>query len=188
MPPTKHQLQDERELFAQMATGDVQAFTKILNHYNKIIYQVILRMVKTEEASEEVVQDVFLKLWQNRATFTNIENHRAFLFRMASNSTLDALKKLSREKEMLTRLQQNLKHRKEDNTSESLDLKESESLVKRAIEQLPSQRQVIYKMSRHAGLSHKEIAERLNISPNTVRNQLIEALRYIRFFLKKMAG
>jgi RNA polymerase sigma-70 factor (ECF subfamily) len=188
MPSAKHQLQDERELFAQMATGDVQAFTKILNHYNKIIYQIILRMVKTEEAAEEVVQDVFLKLWQNRTTFTDIENHRAFLFRMASNRTLDALKKLSREKAMLIRLQQNLKHQKENNTSELLDFKESEGLVNRAVEQLPSQRQIIYKMSRYAGLSHKEIAERLNISPNTVRNQLIEALKFIRSFLKKMAG
>jgi len=188
MPSQKYELQDERELFARMAKGDVQAFTTIFNHYNKIIYPVILRMLKTEEAAEEIVQDVFLKLWQNRSRFTDIENHKAFLFRMASNKTLDALKKLSTEKGMLMRLQQNLKQQEEDNTGEFLDFKESEKLVTKAIAQLPTQRQVIYKLSRHEGLSYDEIAERLNISRNTVRNQLVEALKFIRSYLKKMTG
>jgi RNA polymerase sigma-70 factor (family 1) len=188
MPSPKHQLQDEKELFAQMAKGDVLAFTSIFNHYNQVIYPVILRIIKSEEAAEEIVQDVFLKLWQNRTTFSEIENHNAFLFRMASNKTLDVLKKLSREKGMLMRFQQKENQQKQDNTSQLLDFKESERLVNRAIDQLPSQRQIIYKLSRNTGLSHKEIAERLNISHNTVRNQLIEALKFIRSFLTKMAG
>jgi RNA polymerase sigma-70 factor (family 1) len=188
MPSSKYQLQDERELFKQMAKDDVQAFTTIFNHYNQVIYPVVLRIMKNEEAAEEIVQDVFLKLWQNRTTFTDIENHKAFLFRMASNKTLDALKKLSREKGMLMLLQQKANQQKQDNTNQLLDFKDSERLVNTAIDQLPSQRKLIYKLSRNTGLSHKEIAERLNISHNTVRNQLIEALKFIRSFLTKMAG
>ena len=86
-------LPDEKELFTAIAKGDEVAFTKIFYHYNKRLYPFVLSLLHSEVWAEEVVQDVFLKLWSSRQKLAEVESPQSYIFRMAANRTLDYMKR-----------------------------------------------------------------------------------------------
>lgn len=129
--------------------------------------------------AEEVAQDVFMNVWINRKKFSSINDPEAYLFTIAYNSIYNQLKKISREDHLLTALVEAVQEI-QYTTDEQILARESESLINKAVEELPPQRRIIFQLSRHQGLSHDEIAQQLNISRHTVKNQLVEALRFIR--------
>ncbi|HWJ92336.1 MAG TPA: RNA polymerase sigma-70 factor [Flavisolibacter sp.] len=180
-------LPDERLLFARMSTGDQQAFSQIFHHYSQRIYGFILSKTKSEELTEEIVQDVFIKLWNKRDEVREIENYGAYILTMAANKTYDFLRKMASEEKLKQRVWLSIQNHS-NITEETLDFKQSQALLNEAIEQLPPQRKKVFLLSRQEGLSHNEIAERMNLSPKTVNNHLVEALRFIKEYLKQAPG
>lgn len=172
-------LQNEKELFTLAAAGDEEAFTKIFHHYNKKLYPFVLKITKSESASEEIVQDVAMVIWEKRVRMAALDNYASYIFKMAANKTFNYLKEVASEDKMLKQVLQNMEFFR-SLTEEIIDSKEKEAIVKAAIDELPPQRKIIYKLSREEGLTHKEIAKQLDISQNTVKNQMVEALRFIR--------
>jgi RNA polymerase sigma-70 factor (ECF subfamily) len=187
MNGSEHILPNEEELFLNLSTGDVNAFTEIFNFYEPRLYPFVLKMTKSETIAEEVVQEVFIKLWTNRESATLIEDPKRYIFRMASNQTISHLRSKARQ----SRLTKAIALTNDDEsrvTEETLELKEVQALVNEAVEKLPTQRKLIYKLSRQQGLKNDEIAEQLGLSISTVKNQLTEALRTIKDHLKKHPG
>lgn len=138
-----------------------------------------LKMLKIPALAEEVVQDTFMNVWVNRQKFNAIDNPEGYLFTIAYNNIYSQLKKMARDNRMLDGLieaVQDIQYTTEDQVL----ARESESRINQAVEELPQQRRIIFKLSRQQGLSHDEIAKQLNISRSTVKNQLVEALRFIR--------
>lgn len=180
-------LPNERELFAQMAEGSEAAFTDIFFHYIPVLQPHIFKMTRSEDATQDIIHDVFLKIWLSREKMAEIENYRAYIFRMTTNQTYDWLKRIAKEKIAIagTRLRT---IESINTTEETIDFNQSAEIIKKAVAQLPQQRKLVFKLSREEGLSHDEIAERLNISKNTVSNHLTEALRFIKDYLQKMPG
>src|SRR5690348_11128361 len=86
-------LYNERELFQRIANGDEQAFAQIFFHYTSIIHPFVFNKVKSQAAAEEIVQEVFLKLWTKREALKNIESPASYLMRIATNKTLDHLRR-----------------------------------------------------------------------------------------------
>ncbi len=172
-------IEEQKILLKQMADGDITAFRQIFNAYKNRLYAAAVKLTKSTYAAEEIVQEIFLILWENRSNLTEIENPPAYIFTIAYNKTYRYLKSVAADGRLYQALQ--LRMKKTDcNTQEELDVKETQKLIDHLIDELPSQRRLIFRLSREKGLTHQQIAEQLAISPLTVKKQIVLALRHIR--------
>lgn len=180
---------NERELLNRISQGDEAAFTEIFHHFSQRIWLFVLKKTKSETIAEEIVQEVFLKLWVKKETATDIDNFSSFLYSMAINKMYDYFKKVAGDSKKLESLWQQVQQSAVSNpVEETIDFRESMEIVNQAIEQLPPQRKKIYLLNRMEGLSYEEIAQQLNISKSTVSNQLVEATKFIREYVKGAGG
>lgn len=175
-------LQQESELLQQLIQGDAGAFRQLYEHYQGRIFLFAYRFTKSKDAAEEVVQEVFVKLWEKREQINIEKNFSAYIIRVTRNLILDGLKKAAYDKKMQ---QQILHHMRalRDTTAEELLNKELERLHKQAIDALSPQKKTIYLLSREEELTYEQIAEKLGISRNTVRNHMADALQTIREYI-----
>jgi len=187
MTPVTHRLLNEKELFAALADGDEAAFRQIYHHYKKRLFPFVFKMTRSEEITEELVQEIFIQLWLSRASFNTVQYPTSYIFNLAANKTLNHLKKIANNAELIKKAAYYLPEWS-TNTEDTIAFNESQAMINSAVSELPSQRQLIYRLSREEGLSLEEIAERLDISRSTVKNQLGHALRSIRDFLERRAS
>jgi len=178
---------EELAMFRKLSAGSETAFSAIYAHYSPKIFTFVDKMLSLPDVTDDLVQDIFIDLWQKRDFLKNIENPKAYLFRMASNRVLDYQKRLSTRKPILDFVisQQATVGAWSE---ERVLYKETLKLLGEAIDTLSPQRRMIYELSRNEGLSHEEIAEKLNIAKSTVANQLVSALKQIRLYLEKHAS
>ncbi len=187
MSPSSVFLPDERALFARMAAGDEAAFSTIFFHYTAQIRPFILHLTRSESAAEEIVQEVFLSLWLNRAKLLAVDNHRAYVLTVSNNRVYSWLRKQAQERRMHGEPGVDLPDTG-SGPEEAFDLKASIAIIEEAVERLPPQKKLIWRLSRGEGLSHDEIARRLGLSKNTVKNHLVTAIRLIRERLDGQSG
>lgn len=173
---------DERLLFRQVAEGDGDAFRQVFDLYNGKLFTFVFRLTKSEFIAAELVQDIFVKLWVNRAKIAKAENPQAYIFTLASNRTMDHLRKVSAETKLIERAWQNIS-KIHNNVEDHFDAKESQELINKAVVQLSPQKQKIFRLSRYEGLNHDEIASHLSVSKSTVKNHLVDTLRHIRSYI-----
>jgi RNA polymerase sigma-70 factor (family 1) len=168
------------ELFAEIAQGNEAAFAQAFHHYNKRIYPYLLKKVQSEAIAQEMVQDVFLRLWVFREKLNAAFNPESYLFNIAANILQDYYRRLGRELKMKSGL---TKKEEGQQTIES-DVWQSETrkLLNEAVEELPNERRRIYRL-RMEGFSYDEIAGNLGISVHTVRNQLANATKTLKDIL-----
>ena len=180
-------LPNEKELFTLMSQGDQVAFTKIFDHYEPRIYAFILKITRSEINAEEIVQELFIKLWTDREKLADIKFPRSYIFRMATHRAANYLRQLARNTRLVKTVAGNLVVEK-NTTEEILDYKEMEETINKVVEQLPTQQKTVYKLSRQEGLNAEQIATQMNLSEKTVKNHLTEALRFIRERLQQSPG
>ncbi len=183
MPPITHRLLNEKELFAALADGDEAAFRQIYHHYKKRLIPFVFKMTRSEDTTEELVQEIFIQLWLSHASFKTVQYPTSYIFNLAANKTLNHLKKMANNASLV---KQAAYYQSEwsTNTEDTIAFNESQAMINIAVDALPSQRQLIYRLSREDGVSLEEIAQRLDISRSTVKNQLGHALRTVREFLE----
>lgn len=174
---------NEKELFRQIAQGDENAFRKLFDGYKIRLHAFIFRLTKSETTSEDIVQDIFLKCWKNRQSLAGIHNPDGYIFTMARNQAYDYLTSLARSQKLHEQVWLKIVEL-QDITTEQIDLNESHQLIVQAVQQLSPQKRRIFEMSRYEGLNHEQIAERLNLSKSTVKNNLVESLRFIKNYLQ----
>lgn len=175
-----------KEHFVELAGGDEQAFRRVFHYYTPRLLAFAFSIVKSEAVAEEIVQDVFMKLWINREAIAEKDNPASWLFAVTSNLALTFLRHMSVERRFVDKVKLQMQDVPQHNPVEDhLFLQESEALLKKAMDMLPPRQQLTYQLSRQEGLSHKEIAERLGVSPNTVKNQIVSAIRSISDFIRK---
>ncbi|AEW00347.1 hypothetical protein A4D02_23765 [Niastella koreensis] len=174
-------LYNERDLFQRIAQGDAQAFATFYDAYAVKLALYVSRFLGSELWAEEIVHDTFLKLWSIRETLTTVENPAAFVYRMIANRVKDHLKHQEHEVKLQQHLVRYLQHA--NTTQDLLDYQIGEKLYRQAVQQLPAQRALVYKMRHEEGMSYDEIARELELSRHTVRNLLNLALKDIRNYL-----
>ncbi len=182
MIATQNILSNEREIFTRIATGDQQAFALIFNHYSQRLYNFIFSKAKSDELTEEVLQEVFIKIWEKRTEMKDVQNFEAYIFTMATNKTYDFLRKMATNERLKQKVWESMQVYS-NITAEAIDLKYCEQMINEAVEKLSPQRKKVFVLSRKEGLNRHEIAAQLNISANTVDNQLREALMFIKNYL-----
>jgi len=172
------------DIQSRLAGGDQEAFQEFFEANHRKVFNYIFRVVKSREVSEELMLDIFVKVWSAKEMMVDVKNIDAFLYRMALNKALDFLKTAARESKLKTLLLNHIQSQAEAYTDENYSVKEFENQLKGFIDQLPPQQQLILSLSREEGLSHQQIAEQLLISKNTVKNHLVTALKTLRRHIK----
>jgi|SRR5690625_2959910 len=179
-------LQKQKLLFERIAEGDALAFRELFNLFKGRLYAAALKVTKSKHAAEDIVQEVFVSLWEGRSNLNNVENPTSYIFTIAYNKSFRYLKKVAADAELYQSLRNNIKKTHND-VEEKLEAKTAQQFISQIIEKLPPRRKLIYKLSREKGLNYKQIAEQLDISPLTVKKQMAIALRSIRTGLAKMS-
>ncbi len=168
------------ELVKLLKKGDMVAFDTIYNKYCHKLHGFVLRYLKQEEDAEEIVQEVFVKIWESRHRINAYSSFEAYLFTIAYNAIISLLRKRvseAKSREYLKSLQQIVQA---ESVIDELQYKKLTQEVKALLEQITPRQKEIFILSREEGLTHKEIAEKLSISENTVKNHLVTALKYLR--------
>ncbi|HVX01399.1 MAG TPA: RNA polymerase sigma-70 factor, partial [Candidatus Babeliaceae bacterium] len=171
-------LPDSSYLFTRIAAGDEEAFRTVFHWFNARLHPFVLKVTRSSAAAEDIVQDTFLRLWLHRGEVARMHRPDAWIYKVASNLAFSYLRKQAAELRKLEKIE--TAHVEEKNALDELSVREWRERLSRAVDQLPPRRQYIYKLCREQGLSYKEVAEQLHISPHTVKNQLISALRTIK--------
>jgi RNA polymerase sigma-70 factor (family 1) len=156
-------------------------FKILFIRFKKPIHDYVRTITGSHELAEEITQEIFIRLWRKMGAYDEIENIDFYIFRIARNECMRYFKKAAVETHMLQQLQKRMTT-ESNNVTEYINFKESEGLLAKAIASLSPQRQKVYLLSRREGLHIEEIAAEMQISYNTVRNHLVEALRQIRHY------
>ena len=175
-------LHQETLLLQAVSQGDERAFTTLYNHYHQRLGVHIYSITKSAELAEEVVHDVFLKIWMNRETLAEIENFPVYLYVISKNAALNCLKKTAREQTKTTGLDTALDHIQ---IAENAEEDYRYMLIDEAIDQLPPQQRHVYLLSRHERLTYAEVADRMGLSKETVKKYLQIATEFISTYIRK---
>lgn len=175
----------DHELFVRIRKGDERAFTIVYEHYHKLIYVLAYRYLLDEDRAKDVVQYVFVKLWEYRAELNIGVSLKNFLFTMAKNYVLNLIRNDNTALEKQYELAQQAPGY-EDDLVEKLEKRERMLLFYQALEKLPVQKREICRMKLRGELSNQEIADRLHLSVHTVKTHYSEALKMLRRELLKL--
>ncbi len=173
----------DETLFAQMRLHDAKAFEVLFKRHYKPLCRRVNSMLNDEEATEDVVQQLFIKIWESRETLQTPDSVAAYLFTAARNRALNYIKSQSRKLSNETPLT-HLHDEADNRTEENMDAKELQKALYAAIDALPEKRREVFVLSRFEGKSYKEIAEIMQISVKTVEAQMGKALSTLREFIK----
>jgi len=169
-----------RELQRLVASGDEAAFTQLYLHYGKKLIQFAVSLIRSREIAEELVEDVFVKLWSNRERIREIDNLTVYLYVSVKNKSLNALS--SKANELIAAPFDYLDTVMDKFAPDPYNLMitvEMMTRMREAIESLPPRCKLIFKLVREDGLKYKEVAEILNISVNTIDVQMAIAVKKI---------
>jgi RNA polymerase sigma-70 factor (family 1) len=160
-------------------TVQEERFKTLFDLYKKPVHDYIRKITGSHEVAEEITQVVFIRFWKRMGSYDLIENIDYYIFRIARNECMRYFKKAAVETQLFKDLQKRMTANS-NNITEYINYKETEVFLNQAIASLSPKRQKVYQLSRSHGLRLDEIAVEMNLSYNTVRNHLVEALRQIR--------
>jgi RNA polymerase sigma-70 factor (ECF subfamily) len=173
----------EIELLKLLKTGDKKAFGQIYHNYKTRIYRNLLKMVKSEEISEELLQDLFVKVWLGRESIDPEKSFRSYLFKIAENLVYDFFRKAALNKKLENYL---IAVSAPENSpiEQHIYYKESNYVLTKAIDQLPPKRKQVYILCKIEGKSYEEVSRLLGVSISTVNEHIVKASTVVRkFFL-----
>lgn len=175
-------MEKHTNLLHQVASGDEMAFRQLFEAYHPNIYTTALRITNDENIAQDVVQDTFLKVWINRLQLTTVDNFEGWLYTIARNITFNILKKGQHYKQYLNEEGQFALLRIYPSVDYTLQDKDFQSLLERAIKRLPPKQQETYRLLKEQYLKRNEAAQILNVSPETVKYNIDQAMKSIRAY------
>ncbi|PWJ55912.1 RNA polymerase sigma-70 factor (ECF subfamily) [Dyadobacter jejuensis] len=178
---------DEKKLLEQIALGNEKSFSTIYDFYYPEIRRYVLKFVKSDEYTEDLCQEIFLKVWDIRGNLVSIFSFRAYLFVLARNITFNFLKHAAMEKTVQEEIMRssfvlNNYSEEEYQTTEYLEF------IDRVLAQIPPRSREIFELCRVDGHTYKATAEQLGISNNAVKKHMIRTMKYLKNTILKEFG
>ncbi|HEV7379896.1 MAG TPA: RNA polymerase sigma-70 factor [Dyadobacter sp.] len=167
----------DESILTKVIQGDENAFAELYNYYKSPALRFTTSLLKDDEEAENMVQDVFLKIWIKRAHIKPEYNFSSYLFTCLRNMAFDYFKKMEKSEQLRKQFMEGMTLFADEEREEK---ERRISLVQNAVESLSVKRKLILKLNIEEGKSYQEIAEFLRISKNTVKNQLVKAKQILR--------
>ena len=171
----------EQELLQLITKGDEVAFAALFNNYRNKIYSIAYELTESTVIAEEIVQDTFLKIWLRRETLEDVTHFKAYLFTIARNYVFSALKSIARRQNMELKIVQHTPGFYSD-TENRVIQKEYDAILKQAVNSLPPKQKEVYLLMKEQGMKRHEVAAALQVSEETVKTHLAQAMRAIRAY------
>ena len=173
---------DEKELLLLLKHGHEAAFEEIYKLYSSRLFGNIYKMVKSQSTAQEILQEVFIKVWNNRTDIDSERSFRSYLFRIAKNKVYDFFRNASRDKKMQScKLVIAAEHH--ETIEELLLRKENNAVIHKAINSLSPQRQQVFRLCKLDEKSYAEVSCELGISVSTISDHIVKATKTLRKYL-----
>ena len=174
----------DTELVNLLIRNDEAAYSELYIRYKDKLYYFCLNLLKSKEEANDIVQEIFIRIWETRNFINPDLSFSSFLYTMARNRILNYFRDIDIDVKVKSIIAQ-INPVEEDIIESELIYTEYQKILKEAIEALPPQRKKIFNMSREDNMTHKEIAAQLGISVNTVQEHISESLRFIKNHFSK---
>lgn len=176
---------EEKSLFALVARGDEAAFHALYSHHRDHVYNIALRLLQSASLAEDVLQEVFLKIWLGREKLPKINCFSAYLNTITRNHIYNTLRKQAYEELLLERLFPLQMASLRGTALDNISYRELQEALQKVVATLTPQQKRVFELSRMEGLKHEDIARQLNVSRETVKKHVSEALRMVRLQLRR---
>src|SRR5258705_11190877 len=174
---------NEKDLLLRVAGGDEKAFEELFYAYHNQLGAYVMGWTKSIAIAEEIVQDVFLKIWMNRQALPSVDRFDNYLYILSRNFQFNSLRKIANNRFKSREWAKNFEN--DQDFSPDTVAEEYLPLIEQTIATLPPQQQKVYILKRRQDLKYEEIASQLNISPETARKHLAAALKNITAYVKE---
>lgn len=175
---------NEKDLITRLNESDRDAFAQLYQLYSGRVLGYLIRLVKSDLYAAELLQDAFIKLWNNRENIDPNRSFRSYLFRIAENNVYDFFRKAARDKELQAAIIENTRELYQ-HVEESLFTKENEQILQKAINLLPPKRRQVFQLIKIEERSYDEVSALLNVSVSTINDHIVKATKSIRENLKQ---
>ncbi len=178
---------DENLLLAELKSGNKIAFKHFYDKYHLPLYRKLLKLVQAEVIAEELLQDLFMKIWQKRELIDPEQSFKAYLYRIAERIVSDHYRKLARE----VKLEREINITSIDiyeASKEDAQVEFAQKIINEAIDTLPSQQKIVFRMCKIDGKSYEEVSKLLNISHATINTHISRASKSVKEYVLKNYG
>lgn len=176
---------NENLLLVQLSQGREDAFEKIYRFYSPKLYYKLLKVLKSEFYAQELLQEVFLKIWNNREKIDAGKCFRSYLYCIAANNCYDFFRKVNRDKKLRNGFLVSFVP-KYNHIEETLVSREDAGILLQAINALPLKRKQIFMLCKLDGKSYTEVSRELGISTSTISDHIVKANQFIRTYLLRV--
>lgn len=173
-----------KQLMQQFISGNEEAFEKLYAQYKPVLCKFIQTFINDSMLTDDIVQEVFVAVWLNRKNIDPDKSFSSYLMTSARNKVYDFFKETAKNRKMIEQRWLNFSEAGND-TEEALVSIELDELIDSALKQLSSRKRAIFELAKLKGKSHSEIAEELGISKNTVKNHMVDSLKYLKEVIGK---
>lgn len=173
----------DQNLVESLQKGDLKAFDAIFKKYSQKVYRFAIKYLKSREEAEEIVQDLFLKIWENRSKLNKESSLKAYIFTISYHNICRVFRKRSYQESFVKEIISPANNTYD--LEEQVHFESLEEQVNELIDKLPPKQKIIFIKSRGEGKNSREIAAEMNLAPGTVDNNISEALKFIRHHIKK---
>ena len=178
---------DEKQLLKRMSEGDTAAFSEIYNAYKPLAYRFVNRFLKSTSLSEEICQDVFLKIWEKREELLAVQSLKSYIFTVSKNQTFNLLKRSSLDRTIKAVIV-SAYVQTQSPTEDKLHADDYMLYIEKVLNTLPAQSREVFRLCRQLGKTYDEAALELGISRNGVKKHMVRSLKVLKYNVQKDLG
>jgi len=180
---TEFNIINTNEIISRLKNDDRSAMDDLFKFYYTRLFLFSKSILKIENEIDDILQEVFVKIWVNRKKIDNVETFNSYIFTITKNEILNLIRTNLRDQAFREQLYL-LSVAEEYHTQDQIEFNEIQTNIDKIVTNLPPKRRQVFLLSRNEGLSNKEIAQNLNISEKTVEDHITHAIKYIKMSLK----